>query len=72
MKRHRPQMVRAETCPKQGKRRFLSRQDARAVARHYGHASIYRCETCGDYHVTHFTEREQKAIRLLMPNTRRS
>lgn len=42
----------------EGKRPFISKRDAKRVARHaeshgLGRAQVYRCPHCGDFHIGH-------------------
>lgn len=45
-----------ETCAATGKKRWLSRRDARTVAKRVNpgeHMSAFRCASCGDWHLGH-------------------
>lgn len=40
-------------CPSTGKRRFLSRKEARSAARFDPTLSVFRCAACLDFHTGH-------------------
>lgn len=52
-------------CPKTDKRRYPKRHDAQVDARRAGHLSAYKCEHCGDYHLTSQPRALQKVYKLL-------
>jgi ribosomal protein L32 len=52
-------------CRSTGKRIYPTRHEAVQAARHY-HGSAYRCDKCGEYHLTHYAPRVAKAIALVM------
>lgn len=47
------------------KRRWPERHKAKRVARHTG-GSAYQCPHCGDWHLTHYPPRVQRAITYLI------
>lgn len=51
-------------CPKLGKRRYPKRHDAQVDARRAGHLSAYKCQYCGDYHLTSQPRTLQKVYKL--------
>lgn len=55
-------------CAHQGKRCFPTRHEARTAARltPAPHCSTYRCEHCGDHHVTHHSKRVQRQFAAVL------
>lgn len=54
-------------CPRTGKRSYPTRHAAIVAARRNPcGASVYRCPHCDEHHLTHYTARVQKAIRLVL------
>lgn len=59
-----------EYCPTNGKACFCSRSSAERAAknmsdRHRGVATVYRCQFCNHWHLTHYSFEHSKAIREL-------
>ena len=61
-------MSRKTYCPAQGKERFSTRAEAEKALRHMRRkskpgGSVYQCETCGGYHMTHLSYGYGKNLR---------
>lgn len=55
-------------CPITGKEQFHSRSDAERVAatfilKHRGNPSVYLCNECHTYHLTHYTYQRSRKVR---------
>lgn len=60
-------------CVASKKRQFASRRLARDAARKTGpHCNVYRCQHCGEYHVTSQSPRLKRAIAYLLDSLRKT
>lgn len=57
-------------CPKNGKRSYPKRSLARTACRGVGSGTPYRCQHCGDYHLTSYPPNVARAISYLIESMR--